>query len=138
MLPLQLGQKRRKHVEAHRHAAEQPDLPAQRLLAVGDPGNRVLQVLEDAMRQLQQRVAGRSDPDAAADAEKDRLLQLFFEQQDLAADRRLRDVQLVAGGGERAGLGDGANDLELTKVHAFPSETQSITSLEEMARPFVS
>ena len=70
--------------------------------------------------ELQQRFAGRRDADAAPDAQEDRLLQLVFEQQDLPADRRLRDVQLVAGGGERASLGNGANDFELAKVHAIP------------------
>ena len=44
-----------------------------------------------------------------------------FEQQNLPADGRLRDVQLVARGGERAGFRDGADDLELTKVHAGPA-----------------
>ena len=43
--------------------------------------------------------------------------ELVFEQQNLAADRRLRDVQLLAGGGERTGFGDGADDFELSKVH---------------------
>ena len=45
---------------------------------------------------------GRRDADAPADAVEDRLAELVLEQEDLAADRRLRDVQLVAGGGERA------------------------------------
>src|SRR5678815_4318491 len=49
---------------------------------------------------------------------EDRLSQFVLEQQDLAADGRLRDVQLFARGGERAAVGDRANDLELPEVHA--------------------
>ena len=80
--------------------------------------DRVLQILEDAVAQLEQRFAGRRDADAAADAMKDRLAELLFEQQDLAADGRLRDVQLFAGGRERAGIGDRADDFELPQIHA--------------------
>ena len=111
MLPFQLGQQRRENVEANRHAAKQPDSPAQR------PWLSVIPAIV-SFRSWKTRCDSCSSEspagviDAAADAEKDGLLQLFFEQQDLPADRRLRDVQLVAGRGERAGLRDGANDLE--------------------------
>ncbi len=44
--------------------------------------------------------------------------QLALQRRDLAADRRLGHVQLLARGGERAGVGDRADDLELPEVHA--------------------
>ncbi len=52
------------------------------------------------MTELQQRFARRRDADAPPDAQEHRLLQFIFEQQNLTADRGLRDVELVAGGGE--------------------------------------
>ena len=113
-----LGEQRREDVEADRHAADQPHRAAQRLLRVADGRHGVLQILEDAVTQLEQRFAGRRDADAAADAVEDRLAELLLEQEDLAADRRLRDVQLLAGGRERSGVGDRADDLELPQIHA--------------------
>ena len=52
------GQQCRKHVEADRHAADQPERAAQRFLLLADGRHRVLEILEDAMAQLQQRFAG--------------------------------------------------------------------------------
>ncbi len=69
------------------------------------------------MAQLEQRFAGRGDPDAPADAMKDRLAELVLEEKDLPADRRLRDVQLFAGGRKGAGFSDGADDFELPQIH---------------------
>ena len=69
------------------------------------------------MAQLQQRFTGRRDADSPADAVKDRFAEFFFEQENLPADRRLRDVELLAGGCERAGLGYRTDDLELTQIH---------------------
>jgi hypothetical protein len=69
------------------------------------------------MTQLQQRFACRRDADATPDAMKDGFAELLFEQKDLTADRRLRDVQLGAGRGERAGIRNGADDLELPEIH---------------------
>ncbi len=53
-----------------------------------------------------------------ADAVEHGFAELLLEQQDLTADRRLRHAQSFAGGGERPGVGDGADDLELPQVHA--------------------
>ena len=63
-----------------------------------------------------------------AEPEEQLLLQLLFEQQDLPADGGLRQVQLLAGAGERSRLRDRAQDLELSKVHAFvtPSRRYSV------------
>src|SRR5205823_1168707 len=105
-------------VEAHGHAADKAQRAAERLLLFADGGDRVLQILKDAVTQLQQRFACRGNSNAPADAMKDRFAEFLFEQQDLAADRRLRDVELLARGGEGAGVGYGADDFELPKVHA--------------------
>ena len=105
-------------VEAHRHAAHQAQRAAQRLLLLADGRDGVLQILEDAVTQLQERFTRGRDADAPADAMEDRLAELFFEQQNLPADRRLRDVKLFARGGEGAGVGDGADDLQLPQIHA--------------------
>ena len=70
------------------------------------------------MAELQQRVAGRRDADAAADAVEHRLTQFLLEQKNLAADGGLRYPQLLASCGERPGVRYGADDLELPEVHA--------------------
>jgi dihydroxyacid dehydratase/phosphogluconate dehydratase len=48
--------------------------------------------------------AGRRDPDLAGHAQEQLLFELLLEQQDLPADRRLREVQLMPGGRERPGV----------------------------------
>ena len=62
-------------------------------------------------------IAGRRDANAPPDPQEDALVQLVLEQQNLAADRRLRHVQLSPGAGERSGLGDRLDDLELAQIH---------------------
>ena len=110
-------QKGRKHVHAHRHAAREPKGAVQHLLAVADDGDGFLDVPEHPMAQLHEGFAGRRNPNLTADAQKDALVQLVLEQQDLAADRRLRDAQLPTRPGEGAGLGDRLDDLELAEIH---------------------
>ena len=80
-------------------------------------GDGVLQVLEDAVAQLKQRFASGRDSDPPPDPVEDRFAELLLEQQDLPADRRLRHVQLFAGGRERAGIGNRADDFELPQIH---------------------
>ena len=113
----QVLQQRRKHVEADRHAARQPQRAAQLARAVGDRADRVAHVLEHALAELDQALGGRRHPHLAADAQEQRLAELLFEQQDLTADGRLRHVQLAPARGERAGLGNGLKDFELAKIH---------------------
>ena len=110
-------QQRREHVEADRHAAREPQRAAKLARPVGDRADRFADVQKDALPELDEAFGGRRHPDLAADAEKQRLAKLLLEEQDLAADRRLRDVQLPAAGGERAGFGDGLENFELSKVH---------------------
>ena len=45
------------------------------------------------------------------------MLQLLFEQQNLAADGGLRHVQAGPGRRERTGFRDGLDDFELPEIH---------------------
>src|SRR6185369_16251529 len=111
-------EQRRKDVEADGHASHEANGAFEGLARVADSGDGVVQVLKHPMAQLQERFARRRNADASSDAMEDRLAEFVLEQQDLAADGGLRDVQLFARGGERAGVGDRADDLELPEVHA--------------------
>ena len=75
------------------------------------------EVVEQPAAELDERLAGARGHGAASLADEDGLAQLVLEEQDLAAHRRLRDVQLFAGARKRAGLGDRAQDFELSEVH---------------------
>ena len=103
-------------------------VPLTRALGVENAGARPLEILEHALAEAEQRGAGRRDADLAAEPEEQLLLQLLFEQQDLAADGRLRQVQLLPGARERAGLRDRAQYLQLSQVHASPPCTAAILS----------
>ena len=113
----QVLQQRREHVEADGHPACQPQRAAQLARPVGDRADRFADVLKDALAELDEAFGGRRHPHLAADAQEQRLAELLFEQQNLAADRRLRDVQLAAARGERSGFGDRLENFELAKVH---------------------
>ena len=120
MLLAERLEQRREHVEADGHAADQPDGPAHRALRVENAGAGALEILEHPLAEAEQRGAGGGDADLAAEPEEQLLLQLLFEQQDLTADRRLRQMQLLARAGERSGLRDRAQYLQLSQVHASP------------------
>ena len=94
MDPLQVLEQRREHIEAHRHAAGEPQRPAQRARVIGDRADRVADVLEHALSELDQALGGRRHPHLPADAQEQRLAQFLLEQRDLPADGRLRHVQL--------------------------------------------
>ena len=111
-------QQRRKHVEADGHAADQPQASCHALLALDDGGAGLFEVVEQPLAEAEERRSGRRDPDLASEPQEQLLLQLLFEQEDLPADGRLGEMELLAGAGERSGVGDGAQDLELPKVHA--------------------
>ena len=97
----------REDVERHRHPAHQPHGAREFLLRLGNARGGLLDVVEHADGELEHRFPGRRDLDLALDAPEERLVQLCFEQQDLAADRRLRDVKPPARAGERSRIGDG-------------------------------
>ena len=118
----QVLEQRRKHVEAHGHAAGQPQRAAQVARAIGDGADRFADVLKDALSELDEALGRRRHAHLAADAQEQRLAELFLEQQNLPADRRLRHVQLSAARRERSGFGDRLEDFELAKVHVMVRE----------------
>jgi hypothetical protein len=67
-MPPKFLQQRREDVQAHGHAAYQAQRSRQFFLRVEDAFRRVLDVRKDAMAQLKQRLAGRSDLNAPAEA----------------------------------------------------------------------
>ena len=103
-------------------------MPLTRALVVENARAGPFEILEHALAEAEQRGAGRRDADLAAEAEEQLLLQLLFEQQDLAADGRLRQVQLLPGARERARLRDRAKNLQLSQVHDTPPRTAAILS----------
>ena len=57
--------------------------------------------------------------DAAAGAAEHLDPELLLEATDLLGDGRLAEVELLAGLGQRAVLGDGDDRAEVTQLHAF-------------------
>ena len=98
------------------HVASESKGAVQHLLAVTDDGDGFLDVPEHPMAQLHEGLAGRRNSNLTADGEKDALVQLVLEQQNLPADCRLRHAQLSTGPRERPGLGDRLNHLELAHI----------------------
>ena len=111
-------EQRREHVQTDRHAADEPQRALDVLLRVEDAGARLLEIVEHPLAEAEERRAGGRDPDLPAETEEQLLVELFLEQQDLAADGGLREVQLLAGARERSGLRDRPQNLELSKIHA--------------------
>ena len=82
------------------------------------------------MAEVHETFGGRRHADALTDPEEQRFAQLLFEEDDLPADGRLRDVQLSSARAERAGLGDALKNLELAKVHVVLSRAvQALTAI---------
>ena len=70
-----------------------------------------LDVEKHALTELHQALRRRRHAHLAADAQEQWLPELLLEQENLAADRRLRNVQLPPARGKRAGLGNGLKNL---------------------------
>src|SRR5690606_36000093 len=99
------------------HAADQPDRAGQRLPALGDGCPRRFDVLEDPPAEAEQRLARRGDAKLSAHAQEDLFVEFLLEDEDLPADSRLRQVEMMTGGRERTGVGHGPEYLELAQVH---------------------
>jgi hypothetical protein len=115
---LEVFQQRREDVEADGHAAGEAQRTAQGARAVGNGANGLAHVLEHPLPELDERLRRRRHPYLPADPQEQRLAELLFEQENLAADCRLRDVELSTARGERSGFGDCLQDFELAQVHA--------------------
>ena len=119
MVPAEFLEQRRKDVEAHRHAADEPQRARQRLLGVEDALAGIADVREHPVAQLEQGLADRRDLDAPPEPDEQRFLELFLEQQNLPADGRLGDVQASAGRGKGAAFGDRPQDFQLSQIHCI-------------------
>lgn len=122
-------QERRKNIEAHRHPANQADGAADRPLAVENTGAGTLEILEHPFAQPKERRSGGRNADLTSEPQEQLLLQFLFQQQNLAADGRLRKVQLQACARERSRPRDGSQYLELAKVHACPGSGRLLLRL---------
>ena len=108
---------RRQPERAEAGGRRHPELAEDLVLAVADARRRRLEPLRHAARGLEQQLAllGQQQP-AGVPAEQ-RGVEALLERADLAADRRLAQVQRVAGVGEAAGVGHRMEDSQLVPVH---------------------
>jgi len=93
----------RKHVEAHRHAPDRRSVPPA-ACAIGNGPDRFPDILKHTLPQLHKTLGAGVYAHLPSNPQEQRLAQLIFEQENLTADRRLRDVQLPAARRERTGL----------------------------------
>ena len=73
---------------------------------------------EDLARRAVEQLALLGQDQSARVAVEQRHAQALLERADLAAHRRLAEIQRLAGMGEAAGLGDGMEDPQLVPIHA--------------------
>ena len=85
----ELFQKRWEHVETHRHAADQAKRAGECLFGIENAFRRIADIREHSVAQLQQDFTGRRDLDTPAEPDEQRLLEFFFEEEDLTADSGL-------------------------------------------------
>ena len=103
-------------MQADGHPARELNRSLQFSVMLDDCRRGLAHVGENAVAELQKSFSGRRQPDLPAEPHEQRFLQFLFEQEDLAADGRLRDVHQPGGSRERAGVGDGLDDFELAQV----------------------
>src|SRR5262245_15849207 len=77
----------------------------------------VLKVAKEAIRGLQEQLARMRERYTAALPVKQNAAELLFQQLDLPANGRLRDVESLPGAREAALFGHGAKHLHLSDVH---------------------
>ena len=94
-----------------------PELAGRLVLRIGQPGAGGRKLGEDVMGGAVEELALLGQDQAAGVAVEQRHLEVLLERADLAADRRLRQAQIMAGMGEAAGLGDRVEDPELVPIH---------------------
>ena len=85
------------------------------------------QPLEDVLRRRQQPLARRRQHQALADAQEERGAEPRLDVAQLVAERRLRQVQPVAGAGQAAHVGDRGDELQVPdfEIHAHENTSSS-------------
>src|SRR3954454_15560539 len=129
MLLAERLQQRRKDVQADRHAANEAQCSFDRSLTVENGRAGLLEIVEHPLAESEERRAGGGDPNLAPKPQEQLLIELLLEQQNLPADRRLRQVKLFSRARERARLRDRPQDLELTKVQSVCAPYDRMTAL---------
>ena len=109
-------------------------MPVDSLLRLEDRRARLLEVVEHPLAESEECRSRRGYPDLAPQPEKQLLVQLLLEQEDLTAHRRLREVQLLARTRERTALRHRPQNLELSKIHAVFSPVRGRTPANAGAR----
>ncbi len=84
---------------------------------VGQGAARIIEDIQDLIGPGQQGAAGLGQADFAAQPIEQAHLQLLLQASDALADRRLGQMQSLAGTGEASGLGDGNKGIEVGEVH---------------------
>src|SRR5262249_16149142 len=113
----ELAHPRRQPGRPQRHGRGDLELALGLVLALGQLRPRHRQLGEDLMSRAVEQLALLGQDQAAGVAVEQRDLEALLERADLAAHRRLAEIERFAGMGEAAGLGDGVEDPELVPVH---------------------
>jgi hypothetical protein len=110
------AQRGRQDTEAHR--VHRGDLQLARRRAGREPGGaaRAFGVGQRRPRVRQHRPAHRGEPDGAGQPLEQRPAEAAFQGPHLVRQRRLRDVQLLGGAGERAGVDHRDQVLQLPQA----------------------
>ena len=83
------------------------------------------QPLEHVGRRREQPLAGRRQHQALADAQEQRGAEARLDVAQLVAERRLGQVQLIAGAGQAADVGDGGDEPEVANLEIHEHEATS-------------
>jgi hypothetical protein len=84
---------------------------------VGQRPPSVIQHIQDLIGARQQSPAGLRQTDFPAQAIEQAYIELLLQPCDSLADRRLCQVQALAGGRKTAGLGNGDKSVEIRQIH---------------------
>ena len=94
-----------------------PELAGRLVLRIGQPSAGGGKLGEDVMGGAVENLALLGENETPGMAVEQRHLEVLLERADLAADRRLRQAQIMAGMGEAAGIGHRVKDSELVPIH---------------------
>src|SRR5262249_39353910 len=104
----------------------------QSLVSIGDPLERAFGSTKDAQRPLrgtEQAIAGQRRHEPSTDAMKERRSQSALELDELMAERRLRQIEMLAGVRQRPVRGNRLDELEMLHFenHVAPSMENAVS-----------